>query len=228
MCRDIGRGPIIVSQAEAALAVAGITAAITAIGWLVTYLYTKRREDRTRRIEATLKYSERQIEELYGPLLSLIEQIFTVWRVRERLLRDDSSLAPERRTEIREIIWNRFFHPIHEEMNALLKTKLHLVENGDLPPSFQQYLQHVMQEACQHELSQSLNTFMATAHIPWPQEFYPDVQKSLRLIRKRHDACLNNLDPKGTIFSRATMRAGGSRTPSVRAATSEYDRSELA
>lgn len=52
-----------------------ITVTITAFGWYVTYFYAKRKEDRTRRLEIQLKYKGQQIEQLYGPLFSLIEQI---------------------------------------------------------------------------------------------------------------------------------------------------------
>ena len=64
-----------------------IAGAVTAFGWYATYAYAKLREDRTRRLDLLLKLRARQIEELYGPLLSLIEQIFNVWQVRENVLR---------------------------------------------------------------------------------------------------------------------------------------------
>jgi hypothetical protein len=59
-----------------------LAAIVSILGWYVAYAYAKRREDRTRCLEIQLKYRQQQIQELYGPLLSLIEQIFNVWQVR--------------------------------------------------------------------------------------------------------------------------------------------------
>jgi hypothetical protein len=63
-----------------------VPAVVAIIGWYATYAYTKKREDRTRRLDLRIKLREQQIEELYGPLLSLIDQIFNVWRVRKTIL----------------------------------------------------------------------------------------------------------------------------------------------
>ena len=54
------------------VAVALITAVVTALGWLVTNLLSQRREERKARLEANLAFVERQLEELYGPLVALI------------------------------------------------------------------------------------------------------------------------------------------------------------
>src|SRR5207253_6791715 len=115
-----------------------IVAAVTMAGWYVTYFYTKRREDETRRAEIRLKYRQRQIEELYGPLLSLIEQIFNVWQVRENIITGDE-VSEEHRDEIRIFFWQIYFSPLHQEIGLLLKTKLYLLEGGHMPKSFANY-----------------------------------------------------------------------------------------
>jgi hypothetical protein len=58
-------------QLETALLSALVAATVTLIGWFITSWLAKRREDEARRQEAALKHLERQIEELYGPLLVL-------------------------------------------------------------------------------------------------------------------------------------------------------------
>ena len=50
------------------LVVAMITASITLFGWLVTHILTIHRDRQNQRLSASLKYVERQLEELYGPL----------------------------------------------------------------------------------------------------------------------------------------------------------------
>jgi|SRR6185503_18968106 len=57
---------------ETPVIVALIAGSITGVGWLVNHWLSGRREEQRRRIEAQLKFVERQIEELYGPLAFLI------------------------------------------------------------------------------------------------------------------------------------------------------------
>lgn len=57
---------------EAPVLAAYIAGCVAALGWLVTHLLTTFREEKRRRIEAQLKYVERQLEELYGPLAFLL------------------------------------------------------------------------------------------------------------------------------------------------------------
>src|SRR5690348_15517759 len=94
-----------------------IAGAVTIIGWYVTYAYTKSREDRTRRLDINLKFKARQIEELYGPLLSLIEQIFIVWGVRKNVL-GAGRYSSEDDRRIREFFWKGYFTPLHEHIGT--------------------------------------------------------------------------------------------------------------
>lgn len=132
-----------------------ITGAVTAFGWYATYAYAKIREDRTRRLDLRLKFRARQIEELYGPLYSLIQQIFNVWGVRQNVLKGKSYSSDDAR-KIGEFFWQRYFTPLHQEIASLLRTKLYLLEGGRLPDSFREYLEHATQEACQHHLWQEM------------------------------------------------------------------------
>jgi hypothetical protein len=187
----------------ASLTPAFITAGVTIFGWYATYLYTKRREDSTRRLELELQFRQRQIEELYGPLHSLIEQIFNVWRVRSNVLETSGpNLTEEQRLQVREFFWQRFFAPLHAEIGALLRTKLYLLEGNNLPASFAQYLQHATQEACQHRLWEELK--IDTAKVlgqPWPQTFHEDVHSTLDQLMGIYRAGLSRL---GSTRSRST------------------------
>lgn len=156
-----------------------ITVSVTALGWYATYAYTKHKEDRTRRLEIQIKYRAQQIQELYGPLLSLIEQIFNVWQVRKSVL-DEGTYSDENQQRIREFFWHRYFSPLHKEIGDLLRTRLYLLEGSHLPKSFSEYLEHSTQENCQHALWNELH--LDTSRVqgrPWPGEFYDDVQKGL-------------------------------------------------
>jgi hypothetical protein len=177
-----------------------VTAVVTIFGWYATYLYTKRREDRTRRLELALMFRQRQIEELYGPLYSLIQQIFNIWRVRTKVLEAPASnLTNEQRSQVREFFWQHFFAPLHSEIGALLRTKLYLLESSTMPVSFKEYLEHVTQESCQHRLWADLK--IDTSDVPgqsWPQMFSKDVKSALDGLMVEHRADVGRLQGAGS------------------------------
>jgi hypothetical protein len=170
-----------------------ITGAITIVGWYVTYAYTKSREDRTRRLDIALKLKARQIEELYGPLLSLIEQIFTVWQVRQNILAGDRHTGDDQR-RVREFFWKLYFSPLHEEIGALLRAKLYLLEGGHVPTSFEEYLEHSTQEACQHRIWAELAVdTSAVQGRKWPADFHEDVKGAFNRLMAEYQAGVTRL-----------------------------------
>src|SRR5437870_3212686 len=172
---------------------------VTVIGWNVSNTLAKRRDAETRRAEATLKHIERQIEEFYGPLLCLIEQIFNVWTVRENLLFPEGRPASldasdPRRNEIFNFFQTTYFFPLHEKIREVLASKLYLVDAGLVPNSFRRYLEHSTQQVGQHRLRTDLG--VSTDHIPgvpWPDAFYDDVKASLDELMERHERVLREL-----------------------------------
>jgi hypothetical protein len=196
------------------LLVALIAAVVTVTGWFATYAYTKRLEDDTRRLEAKLTHLERQIDELYGPLDSLIKQIFTIWTVRENLLGPATGLSDDKREAARQLIWRSFFRPVHEQIQELMRTKLHLVEGG-LPTSFEAYLEHSVQEAAQHALYDQLQVSTSGAQPKlWPDDFSEDVEATLGRLRRNYDEALHHLDNRSVVFDRPRSR-GRAKRPSA-------------
>jgi hypothetical protein len=170
-----------------------ITALVTIASGYATYVYAKWREDRTRRIEIRLQYRQRQIEELYGPLLSLVEQIFNVWQVRQNILESPRArYSTDQQTQIREFIWREYFSPLHQEIGTLLRTKLYLLEGGHLPDSFARDLEHATQEACQHRLWSELK-LETVGGKSWPPGFYDEIKGTLERLMKEHQSGLENL-----------------------------------
>jgi hypothetical protein len=178
-----------------ALISALIAATVTIIGWFSTYWIAKRREDNTRRLEILLKYRQRQIEELYGPLVSLIDQIFNVWEVRENILGPSPGrYSNEDQQRIRQFFWNEYFHPLHQEIRNLLRTKLYLLEGGHIPDTFLQYLQHSTQEESQHRLWDELQ--IDTKNTPrkeFPRGFYENIKGVLLQLMAEHQTGLCDL-----------------------------------
>jgi hypothetical protein len=186
-------------QATATIIGVSLTGAVTVIGWNVSNALAKRRDAETRQAEATLKHIERQIEEFYGPLLSLIEQIFNVWTVRENLLFPEGRPSPidpsdPRRNQIFTFFQTTYFFPLHGKLREILASKLYLVDAGSVPESFRQYLEHSTQQVVQHRLHADLG--VSTDHIPgvpWPDAFYDDVKASLDELMARHERVLRAL-----------------------------------
>ncbi len=179
-----------------------VTAALTALGWYATYAYAKMREDRTRRLDLRLRHRVRQLDELYGPLLSLVEHIFNVWRVRQSILQSRPD-ADEVTRRITEFFWTHYFRPLHEEISGLLQTKLYLLEDGRLPRSFSEYLKHATQETCQHQLASELGIDTSDVRgSPWPKAFHADVKSAVERLMHDYKAELESLAP-----SRIPVRA---------------------
>jgi hypothetical protein len=112
----------------------------------------------------------------------LIEQVFSVWRVRQNIL-ENSDHAGEKSEAVRVLIWKKYFAPLHMEIAGLLRTKLYLLEGSSLPESFSEYLEHARQEECQHLLWDDLQ--IDTSRVPerpWPNSFYPEVKNTLQRL----------------------------------------------
>ncbi len=184
-----------------------ITAVVTIIGWLVTRkLEIERRAtadartDRTRRIELRLRYYERQIQEFYGPIYSLIQLIWSIWAIKERFekeLSPDDNKQPihEVRSKIDSFIGTAYFTPIHEEIRGILKTRLFLIEGAQMPDSFYEYLVHSMMENVQHSLwtKEGISTLSVKGQ-PWSYEFPKDIEKGLDDALKNYDRIIKELE----------------------------------
>ena len=81
-----------------------------------------------------------QISELYAPLVFLLEQLHTIVTVKENIERRNNAEG------LGAIAYHDYFLPIHEEIISILKTKIHLLEGGDIPPSVKDYIAHFMSE----------------------------------------------------------------------------------
>ena len=180
---------------QPAMQAALIAAAVAIVGWYATYAYAKRKEDRARRIEIHVKYRQRQIEELYGPLSSLVQQLLNIWQIRDNILnRPGKGYSDDEIAAIREFIWKNYFHPVHGEIAALMRTKLYLLEGGQIPSSFADYLQHATQEDCQHRLRDDLNLDTSNARFKtFPSTFPGEVQETLQRLMRDHQSGVETL-----------------------------------
>src|SRR3979411_668630 len=104
---------------------AAVIAAIVAVsGWFIGNLLVSRREDRTKRLALTIEHAEKQIGEFYAPISGLIEQLDTVFRVKERMIREE----PHNSRIIETIAYKEYFLPSHLEILEIIKHKIHLLD----------------------------------------------------------------------------------------------------
>jgi hypothetical protein len=124
-------------QVEAAL----IAAIGAAIGWFANHWLTARRDESRRQVEAQLKFVERQIEELYGPLAAALYKGRRAFQDllqslgRNYVFYQDRPLPPE---ELKTwLFWAESeFLPRNEQVKSLLKSKAHLVVGSSFPDSY--------------------------------------------------------------------------------------------
>jgi hypothetical protein len=164
-----------------AIWVAILGASITVIGWFVV----RWREDRERAIERQMKYCERQIEEFYGPLFSLMHEIFAAEEVQENFIRAKS----DGETTIRSYFQRNYFLPLHAEMIQILKAKLYLVEGADVPPSFAEYLTHACDDRGREELK-----MCPEKSFQWPKDFQQHLTAGLKAVMQEYDDVINQLE----------------------------------
>jgi hypothetical protein len=69
------------------LTAAIVAAIVSAVGWTVAQIVTLNKEGVAREVSIRLRVLERQIEEFYGPLFGLTNQIRDAWAIRDRLMK---------------------------------------------------------------------------------------------------------------------------------------------
>jgi hypothetical protein len=176
-----------------------IAAVGAAIGWFANHWLTARREEYRRRIEAQLKFIERQIEELYGPLAAaLYEGRRTFLDLLDSLgrryvfLNDRPLTAEELKTWL---FWAESeFLPRNEQIKILLRTKAHLVEGPTFPESYILFLDHCNSWAISHRRwKEQGKEYSWHSKINWPKNFEEEVLATFQELKRRHASLLGIL-----------------------------------
>jgi hypothetical protein len=153
-------------------------------------------EDRTRKLQALMRHYERQIEEFYGPLFNMVNQILYVAHDIQRDLL--SGVTPDKAEIVREYYQTNYFAPIHDKIRDVLQTRLYLVEGAALPETFEEnvrhYLRHITQERDQRALwrDHGVDTsFLAGAG--WPWDLHRDIRAGFAAAMRNYQQCLDGL-----------------------------------
>jgi hypothetical protein len=123
-------------------------AVVAAARWFVSHTLSTRRDESARRTEATRDFLGRQIEELYGPLLGLIQYSRMVFDIGTKKLPTDQQRHIDfaRFTGRDDEIWRFFvegyFLPVNAQIRNLIRAKMHLLDGAVLPDSFAQFFVH--------------------------------------------------------------------------------------
>jgi hypothetical protein len=170
-----------------------LTAGVAILGWFATSHLARRREEEKRRTDSTIKYLERQIEEFYGPLFSVLHQIFVAYDVQSRIVQglrgwEDQQRAAQEESKVVQFFQKHYFIPLHEEMKLILKSKLYLMQGSEMPTSLYKYLRHSIQERAQFELWNEMGVDTSFVKgLPYPSNLYEELKASLEDLLRRYE-----------------------------------------
>jgi hypothetical protein len=137
---------------------------------------------RTKKIELL----DRQLSEFYWPVYLRLQKDNAVWR---RIL--DTRSADELRQKIGNGIERNFILPNHEEIVALIESKIHLVRADKL--LFDQLLGYIRHIAVYKAL-RSANVYeVHPIHLgePWPEELFGAIENRVKELQKEYDTLLS-------------------------------------
>jgi hypothetical protein len=173
------------------------TTAVAAIGWTVAYFLTVWRDDRTKRLQIGLDHTSAQIKEFYAPLVALTDQLNTTANVKDIMTSEKSNAEAH---ALSGLFYEKFFLPIHEEINAILKTKVHLLEGRVVPDSFAEYFRHYATEKAFWSLTKS-GKDVSNVQVPaYPSTFYYDVRRGYADVVARYEDTLEELRERRWFF----------------------------
>ncbi len=176
-----------------------IGASGAAVGWLANHGLTARREEARRRVEAQLKFVERQIEELYGPLAAaLYEGRRTFLNLLDSLGRkkvfDGEKPLPEEELKTWLFWAESDFLPRNTHIKELLRTKAHLVDDSSFPDSYVLFFDHCNSWAINHKRWKEQGVaYSWRSKINWPDDFESEVLHTFRSLKARQSQLIGKL-----------------------------------
>jgi hypothetical protein len=168
------------------------------------FLLVRSKEQSTRKEEAALKFLQRQIEELYGPLSGLLQRTATVHTIaRARLFRDgrfDWDALTDEEKRLWQFFNTHYLIPTNDQILDLVNSKSFLFEGEVAPPAVQQFRTH----ALQYKLVNTIwdHTGLDAKFIDhgrFPRDLPVYVESTLQALRARHQFYLQKVTaPVGT------------------------------
>jgi hypothetical protein len=175
-----------------------IGASVAGLFSILGFLLVRSKEQSTRKEEAALKFLQRQIEELYGPLAGLLQRTATVHAVAHARLFRDGRFDWESLTDEEKQLWRflntHYLIPTNDEILELVNTKSFLFEGEVAPPVVQQFRTH----ALQYKLINTIwdHTGLDAKfidHVRFPKDLPTYVENTLRALRAQHEFYLRKV-----------------------------------
>jgi hypothetical protein len=177
---------------------------VTAVGWFVLHVLSSRRDLAARKDSAARGHLEKQIEQLYGPLLGCIQHAHLAFEVARKVLPNDERQQIDfrrfsaRDSEVWHFFVEEYFLRVNAKIRDLIRSNMHLLEAGILPKTFDAFFSHEVQFEALHRLWKEKG--LDSSGVPslgWPQEFESEVQTTLDALRLRHQMFLRRLGAAG-------------------------------
>lgn len=159
----------------------GVAIIMAAIGAIIKLMLDERGE----RAQLRAQRLQDQIQQLYGPLFSVIDQLDTCDRIEPRIFHDNP-LSDEQRETARRFMCYEFYLPLHKQIREIVQSKLYLIDGLAVPQSFRDYMDHSMQYEIQMRLWFEKGVASdKTPGTPYPFAFNDDIEFGLDNIMTR-------------------------------------------
>ncbi|ARV59106.1 hypothetical protein BZZ01_11075 [Nostocales cyanobacterium HT-58-2] len=171
-----------------------IGAVVAAIGWVVANNFARSRDIESRQSQAHLRYLERQIEELYGPLEGLLSYASTIYELEQTRKQYRPAEQANRDSDVIRYFIEQHYIPINQQIVTLLRTKAHLMVNSQTPESFKRFLAYAAKLECTHNLWRhtELHSFFIPGY-EYPANFDEEVKATLHKLRENHTRLIRNV-----------------------------------
>jgi hypothetical protein len=184
---------------ETPVIIALIGATGTALGWLATHVFSQSRDRVKAQNEAALRYIERQLEELYGPLTFYIREGRREFLdLLDNLGRDYVFPKHDHLPDDELKMWlfwaENAFIPRNQKIQQLLMKNTHLIDGSDFPDSYIDFLDHHNSWEINHLLWKNEGVpYSWRSKINWPESFERDILCSFAKLKRQHSDLLGKI-----------------------------------
>lgn len=173
-----------------------VTTAFAAIGWIVNHILSEYRDRRNQQLAASLKYTERQLEELYGPLAFLVwegrqtmkDLILVLERMRQQKVVSIFPLANESEWKLWLFWLENDLLPRNDKIQQLLMSKTHLLEGATMPESYVRFLNYhnCWKINYLRWKKEEIYEYLENLKIEFPVAFEEDIIAIFKFLKNRH------------------------------------------
>lgn len=136
-----------------------------------------------------INHLQRQIGELYAPLLGLIQYGNSVNEV-EFIKTSKEGVDT---VEIKRYFVEKYYLALNTEISDLIRVKYFLLATDNAPESFLKFLSHAARLECLHNLYKDKKIDSCEIDNPYPDKFKQEVQETLNKLKNEHEAFISNL-----------------------------------